>query len=111
MSFAPVQTGVVSPEQATALAAQMLGHNDVYSVESTAYEGAAAYLVTFSSGDLVYVSPTGQILAITQPEPVVVVVNQPNRDHREPRSSGGGGGGESREDHEEHEEHEEEHGD
>jgi hypothetical protein len=72
MSVAPTQIGVVTPEQATTLAMQMVGRMDVYSVESTEYEGAAAYLVTFTSGDLVYVSPTGQILAVTELAPVVV---------------------------------------
>ena len=108
MSMAPVQTGIVSPEQAAVLATQMLGNTDVYSVESTTYEGAAAYLVTFTSGDLVYVSPTGQILAVTQLEPVVVVVPQRNRDRN---NNGGGGGNDGGEDHESHEEHEEEHED
>ena len=110
ISLAPA--GVVSPEQAAAFAAQVLGHTDVYSVESTTYEGAAAYLVTFSSGDLVYVSPIGQILAITKPEPVVVVVVQPNKDAKD-RSGGDGGGGSGGEgeEHQEQEEHEEEHGD
>jgi hypothetical protein len=110
ISLAP--TNIVDPEQAAVLAAQTLGHNDVYSVESTTYEGVAAYLVTFSSGDLVYVSPAGQILAITQPEPVVVVINKPGRDpdrDRPARDSGGGEDGDedhNEEDHGEHEEHE-----
>ncbi len=85
ISLAP--TGAVSPEQAAAMAAQILGHTDVYSVESTTYEEAPAYLVTFSSGDLVYVSPKGQILAISKPAPTVVIVAQPKH------KSGGGGGG------------------
>ncbi len=79
MSVAPAQTGVVTPEQATTLAMQMINRSDVYSVESTTYETAPAYLVTFSSGDLVYVSPSGQILAVTKIQPVVVT--QPNRRH------------------------------
>jgi len=90
ISMVPAST--ISPEQAAVLAAQTLGHDDVYSVESTTYEGTAAYLVTFSSGDLIYLSPTGQILAITQPEPVVIVINQPGRDpdrDRPARDSGG----------------------
>lgn len=107
ISLAP--SGVVSPEQAAALAAQILGHTDVYSVESTTYEEVAAYLVTFSSGDLVYVSPTGQILAITKPEPTVVIVAQPKHHDKPDRNSDDGGGSSSGggETHEEaHEEHE-----
>jgi len=79
MSVAPTQTGVVTPEQATTLAMQMINRSDVYSIESTTYENAAAYLVTFTSGDLVYVGPNGQILAVTKLQPVVVT--QPNRRH------------------------------
>lgn len=89
VSVAP--TAVVSLEQAASLAAQMLGHTDVYSAESTAYEGAPAYLVTFSSGDLVYLSPTGQILAVTKPAPTVVIVARPNHRTRPDKNGGGGG--------------------
>jgi hypothetical protein len=58
-----VQTAqnLVSPEQAAQLAAQYWGRNDLYSVESTVVRGMDAYKVTFSSGDVVYVSTTGQI--------------------------------------------------
>jgi len=106
MSVAP--TGVVSPEEATALAMQMIGRDDVYSVASVIHEGSPAYLVTFSSGDLVYVSPLGQILAITELEPVVVVVPlKRDRDNGDDQGGGGGGEHEEREeDHEDHEEHE-----
>lgn len=105
MSVAPAQTSIVTPEQATALAMQMISRGDVYSVESTTYENAPAYLVTFTSGDLVYVSPTGQILAVTKLAPVVVV--QPARRHNDNGgnqttvSSTSGDG--SEEHHEEHE--------
>jgi hypothetical protein len=107
MSVAPAQNSIVSPEDATSLAMQMINRSDVYSVESTTYQDAAAYLVTFSSGDLVYVSPTGQILAVTKLQPVVVV--QPQRTHdddnRQSNSSSTRGG----DDGEHHEEHEQEH--
>lgn len=77
---------VISPEQATTLAINFLGDSNVYSVESVDYEGAPAYLVTFTSGDLVYVSPAGDILANTKLEPVVVVASSGG-------GNGGGGGG------------------
>ncbi|MCJ7431957.1 MAG: hypothetical protein MUO77_00570 [Anaerolineales bacterium] len=73
------QAAPVTPEQAAQLAAQILGRTDLYSVETSSLNGVDAYLVTFSSGDLVYVSLTGQILSITQ-LPVFTA------------SSGGGGG-------------------
>lgn len=104
MSAAPAQNSIVSPDDATSLAMQMINRSDVYSVESTTYKDAAAYLVTFSSGDLVYVSPTGQILAVTKLQPVVVV--QKPRGHNEDNSqvsgssTGGGGEGEGHEEHE-----------
>lgn len=107
MSVAPVQAGVVTPEEATTLAMQMIDRSDVYSVESTLYENAPAYLVTFTSGDLVYVSPNGLILAVTKLAPVVVVVpggNGNNADNNQVSSAGSSGG--EHEDYEEHEEHE-----
>jgi hypothetical protein len=54
----------ISPEQAAQLAAQYWGRNDLYSVESTLVKGMDAYKVTFSSGDVVYISPDGQVLGV-----------------------------------------------
>ena len=54
----------ISPEQAAQLAAQYWGRNDLYSVESTLVKGMDAYKVTFSSGDVVYISPVGQVLGV-----------------------------------------------
>jgi hypothetical protein len=62
----------LTPEQAAALAAQVIGRTDLYSVETSEWEGQGAYLVTFSSGDLVYVSPDGEILSIGSIPPVVI---------------------------------------
>ncbi|NOH01008.1 MAG: hypothetical protein HND47_03025 [Chloroflexi bacterium] len=77
---------VISPEQATSVAIDFLGDPNVYSVEVVNYEGAAVYLVTFSSGDLVYVSSVGEVIANTRIQPVVVVASGGN-------GGGGGGGG------------------
>jgi uncharacterized membrane protein YgcG len=71
-----------TPEEAAALAAQVLGHDDLYSIEVTDLNSETVYLVTFSSGDLVYVSLDGQIRSIGKVQVETVVV-----------SSGGGGGG------------------
>ena len=79
VNAAPLQAVTFTAEQAAQLAAQTIGRTDLFSVETSKLNGADAYLVTFSSGDLVYVSLTGEILSITK-LPVVTV------------SSGGGGG-------------------
>ena len=98
-----------TPEQAAALASQVLGREDLYSVEVADLNGETVYLVTFSSGDLVYVSLDGQILSIGKVQVETVVVKAGN---------GGGGNdgggnnpppkrGHEDDDHEkEHEEHE-----
>ena len=99
---------VISPEQATTIAVELLGDSRVYSVEVVDYEGIPAYLVTFSAGDLVYVSSTGEVLAVTKLEPVVVVVpagnrddngERPNRDQQQQEDNGD-------DDHEDGDEHE-----
>jgi hypothetical protein len=75
----------LTPEEAAGLAAQVLGQNDLYSVEVTDLNGESVYMVTFSDGKLVYVSLDGQIRSIGQVQVDTVVVN-----------SGGGGGGNGR---------------
>ena len=103
-----VPTGIITPEQATTLAVQMIGRTDVYSVASIVHEGSPAYLVTFSSGDLVYVSPTGQIIAVTKLEPVVVILPPQNDDDDGNR---GAGSGEHHDDDDHDDEDEDEHED
>ena len=78
----PIPVVNLTPEAAAALASEVLGRTDLYSVEVTQFEGADVYLVTFSSGDIVYVSLDGKILSISK-LPVTVIT----------QSTGGGGGG------------------
>jgi len=85
-----VQAASVTPEQAAQLAAQMIGRTDLYSVESSKLNGVDAYLVTFSSGDLVYVSLTGQILSITQVQTYSANAKS-SGDNRRKNDSGGSG--------------------
>jgi hypothetical protein len=101
-----------TPEQAAALAAQVLGHDDLFSVEVTDLNGETVYLVTFSSGDLVYVSLDGQVRSIGQVQVETVVVSSGgggrgggggNDGTIQPASSGGSH--EEGEDHDEHEGH------
>lgn len=75
-------------EQAATLASDVLGRTDLYTGEIAMLDGVQTYLITFSSGDLVYVSMTGQIISITKiPASVVVVPSYSNN------NNGGGGNG------------------
>ncbi len=61
----PTQTPtIVSPEAAAQIASQILGQTKIYSVESADFNGTNAYKVTFSSGVVVYVSPTGEVIQV-----------------------------------------------
>jgi hypothetical protein len=62
VASAPV--AYISMEQAARLAATYLGRSDVYSVETVNSNGANVYQVTFSSGDVVYVSLDGNVLSV-----------------------------------------------
>jgi hypothetical protein len=110
---AAASSATYTPEQAADLAAKVIGRTDLYSVETADLNGVSAYLVTFSSGDLVYVSPQGQILSIvsaaltaTAVPPVVVSGapsparrnnngggSQPPQPQPQPQPTQGGGGG------------------
>jgi uncharacterized membrane protein YgcG len=74
----------VSPQDAASIAAKAINHTDLYSVALADVKGAQAYMVTFTSGDVVYVGMQGQVL-VTMPPPTPVTVFS--------ASSGGGGGG------------------
>jgi hypothetical protein len=97
---APAQVANLAPEAAAAIASKVLGRTDLYSVEVTQFEGADAYLVTFSSGDIVYLSLDGQVLSISKIAVTVVTQkrhnNNNNNSNNPPAASTGG----------EHEEHE-----
>ena len=94
-----------TPEEAVALAAQVLGHDDLYSVEVTNLNGETVYLVTFSSGDLVYVSLDGQIRSISKVQVETVVVNTGRT-----RSGGGSStSSNSSQNHEDHDDDQDEH--
>ena len=104
---APTQAAFITPEQAAALVAQVLGRNDLLSVETSIFNGEQAYLVKFIPGDMVYVSPTGSILSVTlvtPPSPTAVSVassgsssgsgnNSGDKNNGAGRGGGGGGGG------------------
>ena len=97
-----------TPEQATALAAQVLGQDDLYSVEVTDLNGESVFMVTFSSGDLVYVSLDGQIRSIGKVEVQTVVVNTGGGGKSGGNNNKSSNSSQSHEDHDDdHDEHEE----
>jgi flagellar hook-length control protein FliK len=53
---------VLTPEQAVSIASNFLQQTSVYSVETVTLQGASVYMVTFSSGDVIYVGMDGQIV-------------------------------------------------
>jgi uncharacterized membrane protein YgcG len=77
----------VTLEQAAALASNVIGRTDLYTAENAQLDGVDSYLVTFSSGDIVYVSLDGKIMSISK-LPVVFIASQSSS-----QAGGGGGGG------------------
>jgi hypothetical protein len=69
---APADVAPISPQDAAALAAQVINRTDLFSAEITQFNGVDVYLVTFSSGDLVYVGFDGRILSMAK-TPLTVV--------------------------------------
>lgn len=93
---APTATAIfLSPEQAAALAGQVLGRTDLLSVETALFNNESVYLVKFINGDQVYISSNGSVLSVVlaPPQVVVVQVQNKNKEDRSPRPGGGGGGG------------------
>jgi len=85
----PEQTAL-TPEQAGQVAAQVLGHNDLLSAESSSVNGTNAYKIIFISGDIVYVGLDGQILSIqTKPKVITVQVQPTKRTTKNNHNNGG----------------------
>ena len=97
-SSIPTQFVVVSPQDAASIAAKSLKQTDVYSVQLSQINALNLYKVTFTSGNVVYVSMDGQVILSVpapQPTPAMVTVSAPGSPP--PHKSGGGhsgGGGE-----------------
>ena len=72
VAVAPTVTAALTAQEAAAVAASVLNEQDIYSVESSSLNGVSAYKVVFSSGQVALVGLDGQILSITQIQPVVV---------------------------------------
>lgn len=93
----------IAPEVAADIAAKVIGQTDLYSVEVTQFEGADAYLVTFSSRDIVYMSLDGRVLSISELPVTVVTQRRRNNNNDEPNApvvTTSDNGGEDHEDHE-----------
>ena len=59
-------SGAMTIEQAADLASNVIGRTDLSAAENAKLNGVDAYMVTFSSGDLVYVGLDGNILSISK---------------------------------------------
>jgi hypothetical protein len=83
---APTPT-VISPQDAAQIAAQYIHRSDLYAVESKSFKGMNAYMVTFSSGDVVYVNLQGQVLSVVSAPAANTTTNSPSFS---PSTSSGG---------------------
>ncbi len=61
-SQASTAQSMVTPEQAATIASDFLGQTSIYTIEPVTVQGVMLYQVTFSSGDVVYVSLDGQVV-------------------------------------------------
>lgn len=71
LALAPVP-GAVTIFDAAAAAAQILGRKDVYITEYAQLDGADVYLVSFLSGDMVYVNLDGEVISTSKQDPIGV---------------------------------------
>ena len=62
--------GNVRIYDAAAAAAKVLGRTDVYITEYAQLNGADVYLVSFLSGDIVYVGLDGQVISTSKQDPI-----------------------------------------
>ncbi len=81
-------TATMTLEEAATLASSVIGRTDLYAAENTQLDGVDVYMVTFSSGDLVYIGLDGKVVSISK-IPVKYVLGQAVA----PSNGGGGGGG------------------
>lgn len=82
----------LAPQDAASIAAKAINRTDLYSVELTTYQAVQAYKVTFSSGDIVYVGMTGQVLGSELP-PAPIIITQSGGGYSQHGGGGGGSGG------------------
>jgi cell pole-organizing protein PopZ len=73
------QTTAITPEEAASIASNYWGLDSVYTVETALVKGETLYQVTFSSGDLVFVSLDGQIAGAIRATQLASLSAQPSR--------------------------------
>jgi hypothetical protein len=105
----PTAEHTITPEQAAQLASQVVGNSNLLSAESSSINGLAAYKITFTNNDIVYVGLYGQVLTV-QVAPVLVNVVSPtktrNRDkNNDDNNSVASNNGDVTQNHDDHEEH------
>ncbi len=66
----------LSVQAAASIAAQFIHRTDLYSAQMSSYNGAPAFKISFSSGEVVYVSTSGVVLAVVPP-PALSTMSQP----------------------------------
>jgi hypothetical protein len=86
---ATVDNSTITPQMAAQIAGSFLNRTDAYSVETVVTDGATIFKVTFNSGDIVYISPTGQVIAI-QTAPVMNQNNSVTQNYEDEHESGSG---------------------
>jgi len=95
---------VVTPEEAAQLAAQVVGHENLLSAETSNFNGIDAYLITFTNNDLVYVGLDGQILSV-QMAPIFVNVAPPANNNNNNKNNQNNNNRNSESSHEDHDDH------
>ncbi|MBI5352179.1 MAG: hypothetical protein HZB50_06035 [Chloroflexi bacterium] len=58
--------GKITIYEAAAMAVKVLGQKNLYLVENSQFNGTDAYLATFASGDILYISLDGQVLSASK---------------------------------------------
>lgn len=100
-----IEASMISPEEAAQLAAQVVGNSNLLSAESSTFNGADAYKITFTNNDVVYIGLEGQILSV-QVAPVTVNVAVPVQHTNHKKSGNNHSASQSHESGEDHQEHE-----
>lgn len=106
---ADAQAATITPEQAAQIASDYLGRTfeSVYSVESVVMNEEKLYQVTFYSGDMVYVSMSGQIVGSV---PAQISAGSGGGGKGMKPAAGNGQQGNQGGDHEDDDDHDDDHG-